>query len=99
MSDLTVPLPVQKHRITIEYCVPCDYSASALGAVQELVRTYQHGIGELTLKMGSGGAFEVQVDGRTLFSKKALGRDPEPHEVLRLFKAFVGPSLRPYPRE
>jgi selenoprotein W-related protein len=34
------------------------------------------------LVASSGGVFEVSVDGKTVFSKKALGRFPEPGEVL-----------------
>jgi selenoprotein W-related protein len=34
----------------------------------------------------SGGAFEVQVDGRVVFSKKKKGRHAEPGEVLRLIR-------------
>ena len=33
---------------------------------------------------GSGGIFEVVLDGRTLFSKHETGRFPEPGEVLDL---------------
>jgi selenoprotein W-related protein len=32
----------------------------------------------------SGGVFEVTVDGRLVFSKKALGRHAEAGEVLKL---------------
>jgi selT/selW/selH-like putative selenoprotein len=32
----------------------------------------------------SGGVFEVTVDGRLVFSKKALGRHAGPGEILRL---------------
>jgi selT/selW/selH-like putative selenoprotein len=32
----------------------------------------------------SGGVFEVTVDGRQVFSKKALGRHAKPGEILRL---------------
>jgi selenoprotein W-related protein len=32
----------------------------------------------------SGGVFEVTVDGRKVFSKKALGRHASPGEILRL---------------
>jgi selenoprotein W-related protein len=35
----------------------------------------------------SGGVFEVTVDGKLVFSKKALGRHAEPGEVLRLMRA------------
>lgn len=36
----------------------------------------------MKLNKGSGGQFEVVVDGRTVFSKKQQGRFPEPQEVL-----------------
>lgn len=32
----------------------------------------------------SGGVFEVTVDDRLVFSKKALGRHAQPGEILRL---------------
>jgi selenoprotein W-related protein len=35
---------------------------------------------------GSGGVFEVTVDGVLVFSKKALGRHANPGEVLRLIQ-------------
>jgi selenoprotein W-related protein len=35
----------------------------------------------------SGWVFEVTVDGRLVFSKKALGRHAEPGEVLRLMES------------
>jgi selenoprotein W-related protein len=35
----------------------------------------------------SGGVFEVTVDGKLVFSKKALGRHAEPGEVLRLIQS------------
>jgi selenoprotein W-related protein len=38
------------------------------------------------LIQSSGGAFEVEVDGRLVFSKKAAKRHAQPGEVLRLLK-------------
>jgi selenoprotein W-related protein len=40
----------------------------------------------VNLIQSSGGVFEVEVDGRRIFSKKALGRHAEPNEVLRLLE-------------
>jgi selenoprotein W-related protein len=34
----------------------------------------------------SGGVFEVTVDGRLVFSKRALRRHAEPGEILRLIR-------------
>ena len=35
---------------------------------------------------GSGGVFEISVDGRKIFSKKALGRFPAEGEVVGLIR-------------
>lgn len=34
----------------------------------------------------SGGVFEVDVDGKNIFSKKALGRFPADGEIVKLLK-------------
>jgi len=41
---------------------------------------------ELRMTPSSGGVFEVTVDDRLVFSKKALGRHAEPGEVLELIR-------------
>lgn len=41
---------------------------------------------EVTLVEGSGGVFEVTVDGELVFSKTELDRHAEPGEVLRLIR-------------
>jgi selenoprotein W-related protein len=43
---------------------------------------------EATVRLieSSGGVFEVQVDGKLVFSKKAIGRHAEPGEVVRLIQ-------------
>jgi selenoprotein W-related protein len=38
------------------------------------------------LIQSSGGVFEVEVDGRRVFSKKVVGRHAEAGEVLRLLE-------------
>lgn len=96
MTDLA--LDPQKYQVSVEYCVPCDYSAQAFQVTEELLRNYQHVIDRLELITGSNGAFEIKVNNEPLFSKKALKRHPEPGEVLRLFKDMVGPQVSIYPR-
>ncbi len=41
---------------------------------------------ESELTAGSGGVFEITVDGKKVFSKKALGRFPEDGEILGLIR-------------
>ena len=45
------------------------------------------------LQSGSGGRFEITIDGELVFSKKAAGRFPKPGEVARLFEQKLGPAL------
>ncbi len=98
MGDPELSMTPRKYDVTIEYCVPCDYSEAALRATRELAREYQHVLDQLSLRMGSGGAFEVEVDGELIFSKLELGRKPEPDEIRRRFEEFVGEPLPSYQR-
>jgi predicted Rdx family selenoprotein len=70
-----------------------------VSAVKDLMHHYQHVIEELTLITGGAGVFEVDVDGVSLFSKKAHGRHAHPGEVLELFRGLLGPEVVEYPRE
>ena len=42
---------------------------------------------ETRLIKGSGGQFEVALDGSLIFSKKELGRFPDPKEILEKIPA------------
>jgi selenoprotein W-related protein len=63
----------------------------------DILSSYQHVIKTFTFITGTKGAFELEVNGQALYSKKALGRHAEPGEVLRLFKELVGPNVPTYP--
>ena len=67
-------------------------------AAGDLLHDYQHVISELRLITGSKGVFEIAVDGRTLFSKRAQGRHAKPGEVLQLFRDEIAPGEEIYPR-
>jgi selenoprotein W-related protein len=66
--------------------------------VSDLMHDYQHVISELDLVTGSKGIFDVEVDDRLLFSKKAQGRHAEPGEVLRLFREQIVRGVTVYER-
>ena len=67
-----------------------------MSAASDLLSTYQHVIGSLTLVTGSKGVFDVEVDGEMLFSKHATGRHAEPGEVLELFRDRHAQDVTPY---
>jgi selT/selW/selH-like putative selenoprotein len=54
----------------------------------ELKQSYPEA--EVRLLQSSGGLFEVTVDGRLVFSKKAVRRHAEPGEVLKAIQQSSG---------
>ena len=48
---------------------------------------------ELVLVPGTGGVFDVHVDGELVFTKKMLGRYPQPDDVLPRLRAVLGNEL------
>jgi selenoprotein W-related protein len=67
-----------------------------VSAARDLLSTYQHVIGSLTLVTGSKGVFDVEVDGDMLYSKHATGRHAQPGEVLELFRNRYAQDVTPY---
>jgi selenoprotein W-related protein len=64
------------HRVEIIYCTKCRWLLRAAWMAQELLTTFDEEIGELVLKPGTGGIFEVHADGTLIWSRKANGRFP-----------------------
>jgi selenoprotein W-related protein len=56
----------------------------------ELLQEHEGEIEGLTLVPSDGGRFEVQVDGRLIYSKLETGRHAEPGEVMRLLEEVLG---------
>jgi selenoprotein W-related protein len=53
----------------------------------EILKAYEANITSLELLPSSGGAFEIEVDGDLIFSKKALNRHPAAPEIKKLIEA------------
>jgi selenoprotein W-related protein len=46
----------------------------------------EHDIGSLEIVTGSGGIFDVHLDGELVFTKSMLGHYPQPDDVLPLLR-------------
>jgi selenoprotein W-related protein len=77
-------------RVMIEYCLVCNYEPRAAALAAEIRKAYPQA--EARLIQGAGGVFDVEVDGKKVFSKQALGRHAEPGEVLKLIAQAGPPS-------
>ena len=59
---------------------------------QELLTTFENQLGELALVPGTGGIFEVRVDGEVIFSRNQEGRFPESKELKQLVRDRIAPD-------
>jgi len=82
----------QKPRIEIQYCTQCRWLLRAAWMAQELLTTFEAELGEVALIPGTGGIFEVRVDGVTLWSRGEEGRFPDIKELKQLVRDHIAPG-------
>ncbi|HYN87463.1 MAG TPA: SelT/SelW/SelH family protein [Ardenticatenaceae bacterium] len=82
----------RRPRIEIEYCRQCRWLLRAAWMAQELLTTFDADLGEVALVPGTGGVFEVRVDGETVWSRREQGRFPEIKELKQLVRDRVSPG-------
>lgn len=81
-----------KPRVEIRYCTQCRWLLRAAWMAQELLTSFEDEIGEVALAPGSGGIFEVRVEGELLWSRKERGRFPELKELKQLLRDRIAPE-------
>ena len=80
-------------RLEIEYCTECRWLLRAGWMAQELLTTFQAELGEVALLPGSGGVFDVRIDGATVvWSRAGEGRFPELKELKQRVRDTIAPG-------
>jgi selenoprotein W-related protein len=79
-------------RLEIEYCVKCRFLLRAAWMAQELLSTFESELGEVALVPGSGGIFQVRLDGDVIASNRESKKMPEPPDVKRLVRDRIAPG-------
>ncbi len=83
---------VRSPRLEIEYCRQCRWLLRAGWMAQELLTTFTDDLGEVALVPGTGGIFEVRVDGETVWSRKQQSRFPEIKELKQIVRDRIAPG-------
>ena len=79
-------------RIEITYCTQCKWLLRAAWLAQELLTTFEQDLGEVALQPGTGGVFEVYVDGILVWSRKEESRFPEAKELKQRVRDIIAPN-------
>jgi selenoprotein W-related protein len=81
-----------KPRVDITYCTQCRWLLRAAWMAQELLVTFETELGEVALIPGTGGIFEVKLNGELIYSRKEAGRFPESKELKQLIRDRIAPD-------
>jgi len=81
-----------KPKIEIEYCTQCRWLLRAAWMAQELLTTFETELGAVGLVPGTGGVFEVRVDGESVWSRASEGRFPDIAELKQRVRDVVAPE-------
>lgn len=84
---------MKKPRVEIEYCTQCRFVLRAAWMAQELLMTFQTRVGEIALLPGTGGAFEIRLDGETLHSRLQTHSFPESKAIKQMVRDRIAPDM------
>lgn len=87
MSD---PLP--KPTITITYCTQCNWMLRSAWMAQELLSTFGLELSAVILVPGTGGIFEVAVDGDLVWERKRDGGFPDSRILKQIVRDRIDPE-------
>jgi len=81
-----------KPRASITYCTQCRWLLRAAWLAQELLTTFEEELGEVALRLGTGGVFEIRLGEELIWSRKQEGRFPEAKEIKQRIRDHVAPA-------
>jgi selenoprotein W-related protein len=83
---------MHKNTVEISYCTQCRWLLRAAWLAQELLTTFEADLSAVSLLPGTGGVFEVRLNGAVIFSRKEAGRFPESKELKQLIRDVIEPA-------
>ena len=83
---------MSKNIVEISYCTQCRWLLRAAWLAQELLTTFEQDLYSVALKPGTGGIFEITLNGQLIFSRKEAGRFPEAKAVKQLIRDCIDPA-------
>lgn len=81
-----------KPRVEIVYCTQCRWLLRAAWLAQELLTTFEQELGEVALRPGTGGVFEVRAGDTLVWSRAGEGRFPEAKELKQRIRDLIAPG-------
>ena len=81
-----------KPKLAITYCTQCNWLLRAAWMAQEVLSTFSLEMGEVTLVPGTGGIFEIHLDGVLIWERKRDGGFPDAKQIKQLVRDRIDPG-------
>jgi selenoprotein W-related protein len=78
--------------VTIAYCTQCNWLLRSAWMAQELLSTFSQELGSVTLVPGTGGIFEIRIDGELIWERKRDGGFPDVKVLKQIVRDRVSPE-------
>ena len=83
---------MNKPALTITYCTQCNWLLRSAWMAQEVLSTFSLEMGQVILQPGTGGIFEIQLDGELIWERKRDGGFPEVKQLKQLVRDRIDPE-------
>jgi selenoprotein W-related protein len=81
-----------KPSLRFVYCTQCNWLLRTAWMAQELLSTFSLEIGEVTLVPGTGGIFEIHLDGELIWERKRNGGFPDVKQLKQMVRDRIDPE-------
>lgn len=81
-----------KPRLSIIYCTQCNWLLRAGWMAQEVLSTFSLELGEVSLIPGTGGVFEIQLNGEVIWDRRRDGGFPDVRQLKQLVRDRIDPG-------
>jgi selenoprotein W-related protein len=79
-------------RVEITYCTQCRWLLRAAWMAQELLSTFAEELGEVALAPGTGGVFQIRVEGELVWDRAEQGGFPDVKALKQLVRDRIAPQ-------
>lgn len=82
----------EKPALAIHYCTQCNWLLRAAWMAQEVLSTFGLEVGSVALVPGTGGIFEIRLDGELIWERRRDGGFPDVRTLKQLVRDRIAPG-------
>ena len=81
-----------KPALSITYCTQCNWLLRSAWMAQEVLSTFSLEMGKVILVPGTGGIFEISLDGELIWERKRDGGFPDVKQLKQMVRDRIDPE-------